>query len=60
MRKEGDVWEIVNKERRERKRINEGIEMGEWDKGGESNGNRWKFGRGLEVWGREVSGMGIL
>lgn len=24
------MWKIVNRERKERKRINEGIEMGEW------------------------------
>jgi len=24
------VWEVVNKDRKRRKRINEGIEMGEW------------------------------
>lgn len=30
VRTEGQVWEIVNKERKRRKRVNEGIEMREW------------------------------
>jgi len=28
---EGQVWKIVNKERKSRKRVNEGIEMEEWE-----------------------------
>lgn len=30
VRKEGEVWEIVNREMRKRKRINEGIKWEEW------------------------------
>lgn len=30
MRREGEVWEIVNRERRKRRRINEGIEWKKW------------------------------
>jgi len=30
IRSEEMVWKVVNKERKRRKRINEGIEMGEW------------------------------
>jgi len=30
IRKEGEVWELLKKERRKRKGINEGIEQGEW------------------------------
>ncbi|XP_036148443.1 uncharacterized protein LOC118647507 [Monomorium pharaonis] len=29
-RKESQVWEIVNKDRKKKKRVNEGIGMGEW------------------------------
>lgn len=30
VRRENEVWEIVNRERKGRKRVNEGLEMGEW------------------------------
>lgn len=30
VKREGEVWEIVNRERKRRRRINEGIEMEEW------------------------------
>lgn len=31
IRKEGQVWEVVNRER-VKKRINEGFDMGEWER----------------------------
>ncbi|EZA48016.1 hypothetical protein X777_14457 [Ooceraea biroi] len=30
VRREGEVWEIINRDRRRKKRFNEGIEMEEW------------------------------
>lgn len=29
-RKEGQVWEVVNRERRRKRKVNEGIEMKKW------------------------------
>ena len=31
MRTEGQVWKIVNRDRRRRKRVEEGIKMEEWE-----------------------------
>lgn len=31
-RRKSEVWEIVNRERKKRNKINEGIEMREWEK----------------------------
>lgn len=30
MKRESDVWEIINREKKERKRINDGIGMKQW------------------------------
>lgn len=30
VRRENEVWEIVNRERKGKKRVNEGLEIGEW------------------------------
>ena len=30
-KRENEVWEIINRERRKRRRINEGINMREWE-----------------------------
>lgn len=48
-RTEGQMWRIVNRERKRKKRVNEGIEMEEWDYFKELLG-------GVE--GRVVSGIG--
>lgn len=32
IKKEGQVWEVMNRERVKRRRINEGTVMGEWDR----------------------------
>lgn len=40
VRRESKVWEIMNRERKKRKRINEGIEVEEWKEGNGRSGRK--------------------
>lgn len=50
---EGQIWKIINRERKNKKRVNEGIEMKEWDGffRGLLGGVEWRVIRGI---GREM------